>query len=360
MGQWLSILFLLWFFLLSSGGRLLAAEDKISADLTALSLEELMQVSITGAAKYRQSESEAPATVTVIKREEIKKYGYRTLADLLRAVPSLYITYDRNYSYLGVRGLNRPGDYGTRILVLIDGHRLNDSLYDQALFGNEFPLDIDLIDRVEVIRGPGSSLYGANALLAVINVITIDGKKLNGLEVAGSAGSFETFKGRASLGKSWRPEVEVLLSGTVADSRGPKLHFSEFDSTPSGGYCRNDYENYQQLYSKIKIKDFTLFGLYGSRTKGIPTGVYGTVFDDPGNKTVDTRAYVDLAFDRSFGHQWDFSFRAFYDYYRFDGNYILPPDPAAGYPQAYKNIDYAQAEWWGGGNPTHQNLLAKA
>ena len=86
--------------------------------------------------------------------EDIRRFGYTSLADVLRGVRGLYVTNDRNYTYIGVRGFLRPGDYTTRVLVLIDGHRLNDNVYDSGSVGRESMLDVELIDRVEVIRGP--------------------------------------------------------------------------------------------------------------------------------------------------------------------------------------------------------------
>src|SRR5205814_525609 len=105
------------------------------------------------------------------------------------------ITYDRNYTYVGVRGFQRPGDYNSRVLVLVDGHRLNDPIYDEAYVGTEFPIGIELIDRVELIRGPSSSLYGTNAFFAVINVVTKKGTAVKGLQVAGDVGSLQTGRG---------------------------------------------------------------------------------------------------------------------------------------------------------------------
>ena len=96
---------------------------------------------------------------------KFKRYGYRTLADILRSVRGFYVTNDRNYSYLGVRGFSRPGDYNARILLLVDGHRLNDNIFGAALIGTEFPLDVDLIERVEIIRGPSSSLLRHERIL---------------------------------------------------------------------------------------------------------------------------------------------------------------------------------------------------
>ena len=122
----------------------------------------------------------------------MRRYGHRTLADTLASVRGFYSTYDRNYSYVGMRGFARPGDYNTRVLLLIDGQRLNDPIYDMAPIGTDFPIDISLIERVEVIRGPGSSLYGTNAVMAVINVITRKGAEHQGLRADTSGGSLGT------------------------------------------------------------------------------------------------------------------------------------------------------------------------
>ena len=91
-----------------------AMAEEPPADLTEMSLEDLMgiQVKTVGSAsRYKQDISDAPASVTIISGEQMRRYGYRTLADALRSVMGFYVTYDRNYSYLGVRGVGLPGDY---------------------------------------------------------------------------------------------------------------------------------------------------------------------------------------------------------------------------------------------------------
>src|SRR5581483_11497928 len=93
--------------------------------------------SVYSASKHEQKVTEAPSSVSIITSDEIKKYGYCTLADILQNVNGFFVTYDRDYSYLGIRGFNRPGDFNSRILLLIDGHRLNDNQYDQAGLGTE-------------------------------------------------------------------------------------------------------------------------------------------------------------------------------------------------------------------------------
>src|ERR1017187_9837253 len=176
------------------------AGQQPATDLTEASLEQLGNIQVYSASMHLQSSGDAPSSVTVITAAEIREHGYRTLADILRTVRSFYVTYDRNYSSIGVRGFARPGDYNTRVLLLVDGHRLNDDIYDEAMIGTEFPIDIEMIQRIEIIRGPASSLYGSNALFAVINVITRRAQDVDGLELSAGAGSFNTYKGRISYG----------------------------------------------------------------------------------------------------------------------------------------------------------------
>ncbi len=180
-------LFLVFFFSIPTNKASCAGQESVP-DLSEATLEQLGNVKVYSASKHLQAASEAPSSVTVITADEIQKYGYRTLADILKTVPGFFVTNDRNYSSVGVRGFARPGDFNTRVLLLVDGHRLNDNVYDEAMIGTEFPINIDLIQRMEVIRGPVSSLYGSNALFAVINIITKRGRNINGLELSADAG----------------------------------------------------------------------------------------------------------------------------------------------------------------------------
>jgi outer membrane receptor for ferrienterochelin and colicins len=303
--------------------------------------------SVSSASKYEQKVTEAPSSVSIVTASDIKKYGYRTLADILRSTRSFYVTYDRNYSYVGVRGFGRPTDYNNRMLLLIDGHRINDNLYDMAFVGTDAVLDIDLIDRVEIIRGPGSSLYGSNALFAVVNIITRRGRDLKGGEASGEAGSYDTYKGRLSYGNRYRNGLEVIASGTVYDSKGQSLYFREFDPAVSsdprasnnGVANHADYDQFHSFFTKAAFRDFTLEGAYSSRTKGIPTASFGTDFGILGNKTRDTRGYVDLKYDHPIFKQTDLSARLFYDYDRYMGDYIY---------SGITNKDWGYGEWWGG------------
>ena len=151
---------------------------------------------------------------------------------MLRSVRGFYVTYDRNYSYLGVRGFSRPGDYNARVLLLVDGHRLNDNVFGSALIGSEFPLDVELIERVEIIRGPSSSLYGTSAFFAVINVITRDTPQVRGTEIAGALGSFDDGAGASQLRSPVheRRERRPLGHGRTTARGRSTSSIQEFDS----------------------------------------------------------------------------------------------------------------------------------
>ena len=112
---------------------------------------------VFGASERLQPVIEAPASVSFVTAEEIRRFGYRTLADILSSVRGMYVTADRNFSYIGTRGFSKPGDYNSRILLLVNGHRVNDNVFGQAEIGAEFGFDPAIFERVEIIRGPASS-----------------------------------------------------------------------------------------------------------------------------------------------------------------------------------------------------------
>jgi len=328
---------------------LLAQDASAHRDVLDMSLEELMTInidSVYGASGYQQKVTQAPASITIITADEIRQYGYRTLADVLRNVPGFYVTNDRDYSYLGERGYGRPGDYNSRVLLLIDGHRTNDNIYGTALIGTEFPLDVDLIDRVEVIRGPNSSIYVASAFLGVINIVTKTAREQKDLTSSGELASYGTYKSRVTYGHRFRDGLEMLLSGSFYDSAGQDLFFQEFDSPSThNGIAENcDYAESHQAFASLTYGGFRFEGLFGSRQKGVPTASYGEVFNDPAARTVDTRGYIDVSYNHKFGEDWGFTGRLYYDNYRYDGDY---PTPIGSGSASVLNKDLSAGQWWG-------------
>jgi len=336
---------------------LTALAQQATPDLGDASLEELANIQVYSASKHLQLASEAPSSVTVITGDEIQRYGYRTLADILRSVRGFYVTFDRRYSYLGVRGFGRLGDWNNRILVLIDGHRINNAEYDQALLGDEFPLDIDLIERVEIARGPGSSLYGSNAFFAVINVISRKPSQVKGLELSFEPGSFDTYRGRATWSGRFQG-VEMLLSGSVLSSGGQDLFFPEFNNPANNNgiaAAATDGNNSIRTLAVFNYRGLTAQVLFSTRDKHVPTGAFGNAFNDPRHQSVDNQEYLDLSYQRSLGEKWQLFARTAIDQTRLTSPNATPI-PGGGIAL---NKFFSHSDWWTGEMRLSRTLLEK-
>jgi len=308
-----------------------------------MSLEELLNVEVVyGAARHEQSIRKAPASVTIVTSEDIRRYGYRTLSDVVRSVRGFYATYDRNYSYIGTRGFLRPGDYDTRILLLIDGHRLNENVYGASYSGTEQTMDVDLIDRVEVIRGPSSSIYGTSAFFAVINVVTRAPDASQGTAVSAAGSSYDTRQTRVEHSRTLGDGTGLLFSGSWYGSTGQEPFFKEFDSPATGnGLVRNDDDEYYRLFAKLTHGDFTVEAGDAHRVKGIPTAAFGTIFGDTLAQTTDVRGYAFVKYAHTFPGQSAVQGRLYYDSYYYRGQY--PYD----YPPVTLLVDPSHGYWWG-------------
>ena len=327
--------------------RAAGAED--SAEPSLEQLGEIQVESIYSASKYEQKVTKAATSASVVTSEEIKRFGYRDLGDVLRSVRGFNVTNDRNYSYIGLRGFLRPGDYSSRVLVLINGHRFNDNLYDSGILGGDAMVDVDLIDRVEIVRGPGSAIYGNNAYFGVINIVTKTAAQVDGAEVSGATASFDTYKGRFTYGGSLAKDWRLLLSGTVSQSAGARdLYYKEFDSpeTNGGVVPKSDEESVRSLFGSLQYKGLTLEGAYSYRDKQVPTASFGTVFGDTRERTRDERPYVELRYDTAPEAEWGVNARVSYEQYNYSGDYPTRygDDPAG---PITMNLDRDRGEWLG-------------
>ncbi|MDH5370307.1 MAG: TonB-dependent receptor plug domain-containing protein, partial [Gammaproteobacteria bacterium] len=277
--------------------------------------------SVFTASKYEQKVTDAPARISVVTADEIRRYGYRTLVEVLNSLPGIQYSYDRNYTYLGVRGFNIPGDYNTRVLVMVDGHRINENIYDGVLIDSGNMVNLDLIKRIEVVRGPASSLYGSSAFFGVINIITKDGRDFNATELSADIGNHDANQGRVSYGKQYDNGLELMVSASAFNSKGEDLYFAEFDDPlTNNGIAENaDDKGQRNLFLKLSYADVTVSAGYTELEKGIPTAAYDTLFNDNRTRTWEGQYYLHLNYSTLLESGTELTARMYYNNYWYDG-----------------------------------------
>lgn len=287
------------------------------------SLEQLLNTKISTASKYEQQVREAPASVTIITSEDIERYGYRTLEDVFIQVAGFYVSYDRQYSYLGVRGFGRPTDYNNRTLLLINDHPLNEKVFGSMPIESELALDLHMVERIEIVRGPNSSLYGTSAMLTVINVITKKAEEIDQGRVAVEIGSFGRLQGSAFFGKRFRNGLDLTLSSQLSDIKGPDLYFNEFDypDTNNGWAVGLDWEKNFGIHALVEYKDFSLQTLLTSRKKGDPTGSWETNFNDGDYQVKDDHKFVEMRYSPKLDKNKTLKLRGYFDQFIYKGTY---------------------------------------
>ena len=303
-------------------------------ELTDLPIEQLMRVQVVSASRFAQDTSAAPSAVTVISQDEIRAHGWRTLAEILNGIKGLHISQDRSYSYLGVRGFGIPGDYNTRFLLLVDGYRVNDAIYEQAYLGNEFLLDVGVIDRVEFVPGAGSSVYGSNAVLGVINVITRSGSATPGVAVGVEAGSWGGKQVRVNLGRALADGGDLLLSASSLRNTGQAMDIPGIGPTPAS----MDGERADKLYAKWQQGNLAFSAAWMERKKDTPAAPFGTDVGVPGTATIDQQFFATLKHSHDVSADTNLQTQGFYGQSSYQGDYV--------YAGATER-ELTAARWWG-------------
>lgn len=249
------------------------------SNLKKLSLEELLNIKVVTASQQEQKITEAPSTMIVITAEQIKERAYQQLDDVLRDIPGVELihTYGHAPTFITFRGMY--GDANTRVLFMIDGIVENSLMGGFEMAGPAYSLHN--AERIEIIWGPGSALYGANAYSAVINIITKKGIEMNGLHYQKGFGSFNTSFENVMLGvKKYNlpsnASIDLSLSGSLYNTDGPR--FTNRDPLYNNSYVNNAYSFSGNIIYKIK-KFQTTFGARAFRN----AGGLGTFADSPTN-----------------------------------------------------------------------------
>jgi iron complex outermembrane receptor protein len=235
---------------------------------------------IKAASKRAQDVASAPADVVVLRGSDLRAQGYRTLGDALGGVLGFVTNQDHAYQGLGMAGNYVLGDQNSRVLVLLDGHALNSPAeVGSSKVGEDFGIPMELVDHVEIVRGPASSLYGNNAFQALVNVSTVfaSGSVRSPYQAAATGGT-------GGLGELWAQGTWTLPGATASlmvsgfRRTGTALTFPQLgpEELPAGA----DEERRQSAYLYVKGGDWSFSGSMMNRRQGLASGPFDT---EPGN-----------------------------------------------------------------------------
>jgi outer membrane receptor for ferrienterochelin and colicins len=305
-------------------------ETRVHADL------RYVPPPVRAASKNLVSVDDAPASITVLSQEELRAFGYTTLAEALAGVRGIFVSDDRSYTYLGVRGFAPPGDFNTRVLILWDGHPMNDVVTGQGYAARDLAVDLGEVERIEVVRGPGSALYGTGALFAVINVVPRDelGAERHA-EVTGAAAALGSTRLRASTG--WTSGSSAVLLSLA----GLSIQGAEMTRLGDIRVQGLDAERATGVSLRAHSGGLSLQAQWNNRTKQSPTGPFDTVLGAPGTQVSDLRGFAELRYERALSERLELSLRGAYDASRYDGHWMY--DQGGG--SLREDTDAARADW---------------
>ncbi len=313
------------------------------------------------ASQEEEAPFETPVPVTVITGAMIRAIGARNLQDVLTTyVPGMSFVVDHNELNVAMHGIYASSQQ--KILMLLNGHRLNSRAYSMANPDYAISIPFDKIKQIEVMRGPGSSLYGNIALTAVVNVVTNPGEALNGISLQVGGGSFISgYSDDMGPGDDWftagkalnavygtglGPGHDLLLWGSLFKAEGQRIRIpmeKDYSTTPIDAYAilggHDDPPSYdlglRYRYRHLSLQAVTRFGKHTEpfSASGSPTGAaydydkYRTLWGiKPG---LGSRSdHLELAYDRALGASWQLRLAAYYD--RNDLMAVLVSDPATG------------------------------
>jgi len=285
-----------------------------STDLTSKSIEDLMNVQVTSVSKNEQTLSRTASAIFVITAEDIARSGARSIPDLLRMVPGMDVAQiNANTWAVSARGLN--GEFSNELLVMVDGRTVYIPTFG-GVYWDVLNIPLDDIERIEVIRGPGGTIWGANAVNGVVNIITKKAAETHGALIVAGGGSLDQGFGvtqyGGTLGKNTDYRVytkylnEAELPGLNGQSGGDGWHLV------SGGF---------RVDSTLSSKDtLTVQGSMYAGREGNPSLRLQSV-TSPDRQEVDPEVdlsggFLQLAWNHTFSDRSDTSLQISYDEFK--------------------------------------------
>ncbi len=272
---------------------------------------------VTIATRHETSVSKAPGIITVITDEEIKNLGYRTLAEILRIVPGFEILKMPDFGDLvpSVRGI----DGTNKVRLMIDGHFVNNPLRGNAFnVFDDFP--VENIKKIEIIRGPGSAMYGENAFLAVINIITKDAGDIGGIRVASGYGSFNTHEENVIFGEKYgKVNISGMLHYRQTDGfdgileRDSQTRLDKVFGTSASNTPGNVYDGRQEFAMDMKVEynDLWFHGWYHNKNRETFIGPQYALNDD--SDIENNYAFGEIGYKKVYDERLTMRPRIYYD-----------------------------------------------
>jgi len=303
--------------LLASASALRAQDEKRpqdpAQDVTDIDLDDLMKVHVTTAGRKAQSLSDVPSAIYVVRDEEIKRTGVTRIPEALRSVPGLQVARIQANSWaVSSRGFN--GTAANKLLVLIDGRSVYSPLHSGVFWEVQDTL-LEDIDRIEVIRGPGASLYGANAINGIINIITKKSGETQGAVATAGGGTEERVFGSARVGAKLGEDAYVRVYAKYCQRDDALNGLDRDNDARDGGWmARTGFRSDWKGGDKDR---FTLMGdFYDGQVKAIATETsltapFATSFND---RTTLRGGNLLFRWEREFDATSNVSVQAYYDF----------------------------------------------
>lgn len=280
---------------------------------------------VTAASRVRERVEEAPSSVTLVPRVELEAFRYPTIAEALRGVPGVYVWDDRAYATVGFRGMSLLGNYGNRVLVLLDGHPLNDNWLGSSYVGYEGRTDLGAVDRIEVVRGPGSVVYGTSAFSGVINLVSRPVASVPKTRVGVGTEGTGVARVRVRSDAPFAQGGGIWAQASVARSGGQDYYFPELaDEAPASaaGHARGiDGFDAATLEGQLSWKALSARWFWHVHDKVIPSAPYNTLVGDARMRQRDTRASLELRAEPRLSRAVSSLTRVHLNHYRYRGVY---------------------------------------
>ncbi|MCP5019098.1 MAG: TonB-dependent receptor [Ketobacter sp.] len=288
---------------------------------------------VTTATKTLESLRKSGSTMTIITANELQQMGARDLMDALKRVPGFGINrFNMGTSSIEVRGVKT--DFSEKVLLLINGHPTNNNLVNGGALSSYNNIPVKDIKVVEIVRGPGSALYGANAFVGVVNVVTNQAKDLNGTELSVAAGSFQTNQVNLQHGGSIG-EVDLAFNVNAFHSDGWK---GGVESDAIGQSGETDY--WQQRYEfgfQTSYRNIDLQGRYVQRKAGGYLGANYVLND--GSEQDYTEYFIEGIYHYDINSDALVSTKLYFDHFEFDNLWDIYPE---GYLDPVFNVVYTE------------------